>query len=199
MTMYGLVSYGMVLYDVGYTLTSITSGAQYRITDGPQARTARCMDHWTPHLGFDIQKLNSIEMGRRERRKELNIIMRQWPNRRWQLNQYWLNCAIWLDIDVHEDSNHDHFLLKMFTDLVENVYRPRWSRWWCEGSCFNRESDLSLNPDLLQNWTMGDYEADYCGVDLLGWHDPLLCGQFIDVHPQKRWSSAISLFKICQK
>ena len=80
--MYGLVSYGMVLYDVGYTLTSITSGAQYRITDGPQARTARCMDHWTPHLGFDIQKLNSIEMGRRERRKELNIIMRQWPNRR---------------------------------------------------------------------------------------------------------------------
>ena len=69
--MYGLVFHGMVLYvGGGYTLTSITSGAQYRITDGPQARTARCMDHWTPHLGFDIQKLNSIEMGRRKRRRE---------------------------------------------------------------------------------------------------------------------------------
>ena len=37
-----------------------------------------------------------------------------------------------------------------------------------EEEAVNRKSDLSLYPDLLQNWTMGDYEADYCGVDLLG-------------------------------
>ena len=146
MTMYGLVFHGMVLYVGGYTLTS---GAQYRITDGPQARTARCMDHWTPHLGFDIQKLNSIEMGRRKRRKELNRIMRQWlcddnlsnliGHWCWWKQQPWQFCS-WKCLQ---------------TSLVP------W--WWCEGSCFNRESDLSLNPDLLQNWTMGDYEADYCG------------------------------------
>ena len=44
-------------------------------------------------------------------------------------------------------------LLKMFTSLLHG----------CEGEAVNRKSDLSLNPDLLQNWTMGDYEADYCG------------------------------------
>ena len=48
-------------------------------------------------------------------------------------------------------------LLKMFTTQLG-----------CEGEAVNRKSDLSLNPDLLQNWTMGDYEADYCGPDLLG-------------------------------
>ena len=49
-------------------------------------------------------------------------------------------------------------LLKMFTSLLHG----------CEGEAVNRKSDLSPNPDLLQNWTMGDYEADYCGLDLLG-------------------------------
>ena len=48
--------------------------------------------------------------------------------------------------------------------VVENVYE---SAGW-EGEAVNRRSDLLLNPDLLQNWTMGDYEADYCGLDLLG-------------------------------
>ena len=48
-------------------------------------------------------------------------------------------------------------LSKMFTSLLAG-----------RGEAVNRRSDLLLNPDLLQNWTMGDYEVDYCGLDLLG-------------------------------
>ena len=43
---------------------------------------------------------------------------------------------------------------------MENVYE---SAGVGGGEAVNRRSDLLLNPDLLQNCTMGDYEADYCG------------------------------------